>query len=221
MRKNETVSNNMKVAIVTSMLPSSNQDYIYTSVDGEIAHDAFIANICVVVGNKVVVMAKPTPMDIGHAASDDAGENTARRTVSASTRCYTSLQVSKQCTQQCSKIMWPRRSVVGSSLSCCHFGCCAGHSTAGVGKAELSQRFDTFFASGTSCIRMRDAIPSRSHPVGAATRKDGVSECALEKFQEPSVLHRRFSGSRNGRHFSGIAGQTTPGATQRVASRGC
>ena len=40
---NETLSNCMKVAIVTSMLPSSIQDCIYTSMDGEIAYDAFIA----------------------------------------------------------------------------------------------------------------------------------------------------------------------------------
>ena len=30
------------------------------------------------------------------------------------------------------KLMWPRRTVVGSSSSCCLFGCCAGHSAAGV-----------------------------------------------------------------------------------------
>ena len=69
----------MKVVIVTSMLPSSIQSYIYTSMDGEIAYDAFIAKIRAVVGNKVAMMAKPTPMDIGYAATDD-GREEARRT---------------------------------------------------------------------------------------------------------------------------------------------
>ena len=55
---NEQVSNNMKVAIVTSMLPPSIQDYVYTSVDCEIPYEAFISKIRAVVGNKVAIGGK-------------------------------------------------------------------------------------------------------------------------------------------------------------------
>ena len=62
---NEQVSNNMKVAIVTSMLPPSIQDNVYTSVDCEVSYEVFISKIWAVVGNKVAMMTKPTPRDIG------------------------------------------------------------------------------------------------------------------------------------------------------------
>ena len=88
---NEQVSNNMKVAIVTSTLPPSIQDYVYTSVDCEIPYEAFISKIRAVVGNKVAMMTKPTPMDIGYATTDEVGGDCSEddvQAVTANTRCY-------------------------------------------------------------------------------------------------------------------------------------
>ena len=90
--------------------------------------------------------------------------------------------------------MWPRRSVVGSSSSCCLFGCCAGHSAAGVwGKQSCPNvMICSSEASGDELHQeaMRDAIPSRSHPVGAPTAEK-KARMACQKsahwrsFQEP------------------------------------
>ena len=52
---------------------------------------------------------------------------------------------SKQCTQQCSKMMWPRRSVVGSSSSCCPFWLLRRPFSSGRwGRQSLSKPFDLF-----------------------------------------------------------------------------
>ena len=89
----ETVTGNMKKAIVTSMMPLSIQDYIYTTVEMEVDYDILVGKIRAVVANKVEMMTKPVPMDIGQATAEtfeydeyyDGGEVQA---VSASTRCY-------------------------------------------------------------------------------------------------------------------------------------
>lgn len=91
---NEKVSDNMKIAILTSMLPPSIQDYVYTTLDHEIPYEDFATKIRAVVGNKVSMMCKPTPMEIGYAAQDDqqtehydeSGEDV--QAVSASTQCH-------------------------------------------------------------------------------------------------------------------------------------
>ena len=85
------------------MLLQSIQDYIRTTMDGEIALDAFIAKVRAVVGNLVAMMAKPTPMDIGHAATDLGREDYSEvdvHAVSASPWCYTGDRwghVSREC----------------------------------------------------------------------------------------------------------------------------
>ena len=119
-------------------------------------------------------------------------------------------QLWKQCTQQSSNMTWRRRSMDGSS--------CAGHSVAGPvvwGKAELSQRFDLFFGGQWDELHqeaMRDwpsrsFTPGRRPPTPEKKARAALSEkCALVKFPEPRQLpHGLVSGSRDGRHFSGIA----------------
>ena len=81
---NEQVSNNMKVAFVTSMMPPSIQDYVYTSVDCEIPCEASISKIWAVVGNKVAMMTKLTPMDIGYATTARSEETAANMTFTLS-----------------------------------------------------------------------------------------------------------------------------------------
>ena len=50
-------------------------------MDGAIAYDAFVAKIRVLAGNKVAMMTKPTPMDIGYAATADGGGDSSEQNV--------------------------------------------------------------------------------------------------------------------------------------------
>ena len=59
-------------------------------MDCEIPYEAFISKIGVVVGNKVAMMTKPTPMDMGHATMDEVGGDCSEddvQAVTANTRC--------------------------------------------------------------------------------------------------------------------------------------
>ena len=73
------VSNNMKVAIVTSMLLPSIQD--------NVLYVLFISKIR---ADKVAMMTKPTPTDIGYATMDEVGGDCSEddvQAVTANTRC--------------------------------------------------------------------------------------------------------------------------------------
>jgi hypothetical protein len=89
----ETVTGNMKKAIVTSMMPLYIQDYIYTTVEMEVDYDSLVGKIRAVVANKVEMMSKPVPMDIGYATAETSEyeeyyEGGEVQAVSTSTRCY-------------------------------------------------------------------------------------------------------------------------------------
>ena len=68
----EKVSEPMKTAIVTSMLPSAIQDFIYTHIDGMTGgYNTLIDRVRTMVRNKVAMMSGgPVPMDIGEVAWD-------------------------------------------------------------------------------------------------------------------------------------------------------
>ena len=61
----ETLSNNMRIAIYTNMLPMTIQDYIYTNVGKETKFEDLKEKIKSMVGNKLAADSGPTPMDIG------------------------------------------------------------------------------------------------------------------------------------------------------------
>ena len=63
---NEEFSDIVMIGIITSILPQSVQEFVYTTVsDQEETYGRFAAKIRSVVSNKVDMMAGPTPMDIG------------------------------------------------------------------------------------------------------------------------------------------------------------
>ena len=84
----EELSSNMRVAIVTAMMPTSIQDYIYTTVDKNILYDDLVEKVRSVVGNKVAMMSKPTPMDIGWVDEGDQGEEKEVGAVTLGTKCF-------------------------------------------------------------------------------------------------------------------------------------
>jgi hypothetical protein len=61
----EEVSEGMRIAIMTSMMPSSVQDFIYTNIDKDAKYDMIVERIRSVVGNKITMNTGPQPMDIG------------------------------------------------------------------------------------------------------------------------------------------------------------
>ena len=68
-----------------------------------------------------------------------------------------------------------------------------------VGKAELSQRFDLFIGGQWDELHqeaMRDAIPSRSHPVGAPTvEKKARMACQKVRIGEVSRARKCLTGA--------------------------
>ena len=64
---NETFSETVRVGIITSMMPQSVQEFIYTSIGSTIDYDSIVQKIRAVVSNKVAMAEGPTPMDVGRA----------------------------------------------------------------------------------------------------------------------------------------------------------
>ena len=62
---NEGLSDHMRIAIVTAMLPSQVQDFIYTNIDEDAKYELVVEKVRSVVGNKVAMMMGPAPMDVG------------------------------------------------------------------------------------------------------------------------------------------------------------
>ena len=61
----EELSDGMRVAIFTNMLPSSMQDHIYTSIDKNTSYIDLCDKMRFWVANKVVQSTGPSPMDVG------------------------------------------------------------------------------------------------------------------------------------------------------------
>ena len=68
---NETFSETVKVGIVTSMMPLSVQEYVYTSVGNEMNYETIIQRIRSVISNKVAMAQGPVPMDVGRVAGKE------------------------------------------------------------------------------------------------------------------------------------------------------
>ena len=61
----DSLTSTMKIAIVTGMMPTSIQDYVYTNVDGQTEYLAVVARIKAWAENKAAMMSGPVPMDVG------------------------------------------------------------------------------------------------------------------------------------------------------------
>ena len=70
----EIIGEKMKVAIMTNMLPSSLQDYIYTHIDIKTTYDELKEKLRAMVANKVATNMGPAPMDIGNVGRQERGE---------------------------------------------------------------------------------------------------------------------------------------------------
>ena len=65
---NEELSNNMRIAVFTNMMPGPVQDYIYSHVEKDVRYDELRDKIQAMVSNKIAVSGGPTPMDVGEIA---------------------------------------------------------------------------------------------------------------------------------------------------------
>ena len=65
----EKLSDNMKIAIFTNMMPGSLQDYIYIHTEKDCKYEDVREKVGALVSNKVAANTGPTPMDVG-----DVGE---------------------------------------------------------------------------------------------------------------------------------------------------
>ena len=61
----ERLTSTVKIAIVTGMMPTSIQDYVYTNVDGQTEFPAVVARIRTWAENKAAMMNGPVPMEVG------------------------------------------------------------------------------------------------------------------------------------------------------------
>ena len=61
----EPVKNDMKIAIMTSILPAVIQDFVYQYVDNKTKYADISEKVKAWVGNRVAMASEPIPMDIG------------------------------------------------------------------------------------------------------------------------------------------------------------
>ena len=61
----ETISDKMRMAIFTNIMPVAIQDYIYTHADKETKYVQLREKVQAMIGNKISVSTGPVPMDIG------------------------------------------------------------------------------------------------------------------------------------------------------------
>ena len=73
----ETISDKMRMAIFTNIMPVAIQDYIYTHADKETKYVQLREKVQAMVNNKISVNAGPVPMDIGDIKGDhdDQGDD--------------------------------------------------------------------------------------------------------------------------------------------------
>ena len=64
-KKKEKLSDNMKIAIFTNMLPGNLQDYVYMHTEKDCKYEDVREKVGALVGNKVAASTGPTPMDVG------------------------------------------------------------------------------------------------------------------------------------------------------------
>ena len=76
---NEDLSNWMKVAILTDMLPGSIQDFIYTHVDKGTTYEALRERIRALISNKVAQVRGPVQMDIGNVKDEEDWDGWGRK----------------------------------------------------------------------------------------------------------------------------------------------
>ena len=67
----ESVSDKMRMAIFTNMMPVAIQDYIYTHADKETKYQQLREKVQAMVNNKVSINTGPVPMDIGDVKGHD------------------------------------------------------------------------------------------------------------------------------------------------------
>ena len=89
----ERLSDGMRIAIATSMLPHVIQDYVYTNIDENSRYTLMAEKVRSWVGNKVAMMQGPTPMDVGEVGGDwghaeDEWPETDVQGVGASSQCH-------------------------------------------------------------------------------------------------------------------------------------
>ena len=71
---NEKLSDHMRIAILTSMMPTVIQDYIYQNISETTLFIDMVEKVKSWVGNRVAMMTGPSPMDVGEVADWDENE---------------------------------------------------------------------------------------------------------------------------------------------------
>ena len=66
----ESFTPQMKIAIMTNMMPAAIQEFIYTTVNPDTTYEQIVDKVKVLIRNKVVSHMGPVPMDIGAVGND-------------------------------------------------------------------------------------------------------------------------------------------------------
>jgi hypothetical protein len=87
----EFFSDTVRVGIVTTMMPVSIKELIYTTIGAEVEYDEVVHKIRAVISNKVAMATGPCPMDVGKVEFEDEndyGYEEEVGAVSMSTQCH-------------------------------------------------------------------------------------------------------------------------------------
>ena len=84
----ETIGNNMKIAIMASMLPPVIQDFVYQTVTSDMLFDTLLDKVRAWVSNRVAMDGGSTPMDIGEVEWNGYEEDQQVDAVGTWTRCH-------------------------------------------------------------------------------------------------------------------------------------
>ena len=68
---NESLSDKMKMAIYTSMLPRAVQEYVYVNVDKDVTYTQLRDKVRGMVANRTAGETGPVPMDVGQVGDSD------------------------------------------------------------------------------------------------------------------------------------------------------
>ena len=66
----ENFTPQMKIAIMTNMMPAAIQEFIYTTVNPDMTYEQIVEKVKVLIRNKVVSHMGPSPMDIGEVGNE-------------------------------------------------------------------------------------------------------------------------------------------------------
>ena len=84
----EELSNKMKIAVFTNMMPVNIQEHIYSTVEDTTLYNAVKEKVRAMVQNKLAANMGPAPMDIGDVDYEEYEDEYSVDVVDMETKCY-------------------------------------------------------------------------------------------------------------------------------------